>query len=46
MNEPKEPGPEPHVNDEIAEMQMGEEIPDPWDDADQADWPQNEEEDV
>ena len=37
---------DPHETDEDVEQNIGEEIPDPWDDADQADWPQNEEEDI
>lgn len=37
---------EPHEADEDAEENMGDELPDPWEDAEQTDWPKNEEEDI
>ena len=37
---------EPHTVDEDVEANIGEELPDPWADPKQTDWPQNEEENV
>lgn len=37
---------DPHPVDEDPEEHIGPEIPDPWDDPEQADWPQEEQEEV
>lgn len=37
---------DPHLTDEDAEQNIGEELNDPWADSEQTDWPQNEEEDI
>jgi len=36
----------PHPEDEDAEENLGETLPDPWSDPEQTDWPQIEEEDL
>lgn len=36
---------DPHPVDEDPEENIGDEIPDPWSDPEQADWPQNEDDD-